>query len=194
MNDDSAPEAGSPEYDAMMRARYQGQGKESPLTEDGQPHSSHVEITSATGGTVGIRKGSTLGPGQAKEHHSAAQADPGQIADLERDIARIKVELAEVLRYDPRTGEPIPKLNAEQRRVRKIQLAHLEGVELPATRALVEQAQQWRGENVESPLAKLVRERDERDAKRARALELADEMEAQAEAERIMRGRGLGIR
>jgi hypothetical protein len=115
------------------------------------------------------------------------------VKDLEREIERIKGEIGKVLRHSSATGEPIFALSEEQRRLRSIQLAHLESVELPATRELVARAQAWRTENVEPPLQALVRERDERDSKQARAKELADEMEAQEIARRIVRGRGLGI-
>jgi hypothetical protein len=177
-----------------MAAKYTRQGAETPLTEDGEKASSHRTIIGPGGTAMGIRKGSTLGP-PGEHKFTAANADPGQLQGLERDIDRLKAELAAVVGHDQRTGEPIFQYTGELRRARELQLAHLEKVELPAVQQLVAQAQAWRTENVESPLQALSREHREREARHARALELADEIEAQAEAERIARRRvGLGIK
>jgi hypothetical protein len=193
MNDDDKPTPGSPEYDAMMAAKYRQQGSEQPLTADGQKAKS-TRTVEHPNGTVEVHEGSSLKPQGEPETFTAAQADPAQVLQLEREIERLRAEIEEVDRYDPTTGEPVYRLSAEQQRLRGMRLAHLEQVVLPATREMVAKAQAWRTENVEPPLHALIRERDERDAKRQRAQEIADEMEAQAEAKRILRGRGgLGI-
>lgn len=190
MQEDDTPKPGTHEYDEMMAQRYRTQGNEIPLTADGKKASSY-DASDHPGGQLQVRKGSTLGPSNQAEQYTAAQADPFQVTELEQRIERMKAEVAEVARYHPATGEPIYRLSDEQRRLREIQIAHLEQVELPATKQLVATAQAWRAENVESPLEQLIRERNRRDAKLARAQEIADEQEAQAEAQRILQRRGM---
>lgn len=191
MQNDNTPEPGSPEHDAMMAARYRDQGSEAPLTEDGSKHSSYETVQLVSGATFQVRKGSTLGP-PGPEQYTAIQADPGQVADLEREIARVKAELAEVLQYD-RTGQRVMKYTGEARRGRELQLAHWERVELPATKMLVGAAQAWRAENVETPLQQLSREHSQREAIKTRAEEIINEKAAEAEANRLLGSRGLGI-
>lgn len=194
MNDQTnAPKPGSAEYDMEMAQRYRSQGKEAPLTESGLAASDYRQVTNSTGASIGVRKDSTASaPGETT--FTAAQADPGQIADLEREIALIREELQRVHHYDPNTGEAVMLYDGEARRLRELRLAHLEHAELPQSKALVDTAQKWRTENVESPLTALIREKEEREAMQARAREIASERRAQLEATRILRGTsGLGI-
>ena len=192
MQDDNKPAPGSPEHDAMMADRYRNQGKETPLTEDGSKYSSYDTVQLVSGADFQVRRGSTLGP-PGPEQYTETQADPGQVADLEREIARVKAELAEVVRHNAATGEPMMRHTGEARRGRELRLAHLEGVELPATKMWVAQAQAWRAENVETPLQQLSREHSQREAIKTRAEEIINEKTAEAEANRLLKSRGLGI-
>lgn len=190
----AAPLPGTQEHDLEMARRYRQQGADAPITSDGLPGIELRQVTSPTGGTVQIRKDSTVGaPGATS--FTAAQADPGQLVTLEGEISRLKDELTKVHHFDPQTGEPVMFYSGEPRRLREMRLAHLEQVELPAVQNLVAAAQQWRAENVESPLAALVREKEEHEAIHARAQAIAKERQAEAEAARLLKWRasGLGI-
>lgn len=192
MQDDNSPAPGSHEYDMEMARRYQQQGHEAPLTESGLKTSDYRQVTSQTGTSVGVRKDSTYGaPGPAA--FSAAQADPAQVSDLEREIAQIREQLAQVHHFDPVTGDPVMLYTGEARQLRETRLAHLEFAELPATQALVKTAQDWRAKNVESPEEALARQKADRAAITARAEEIVQERAAQAEAERLLRSRGSGL-
>ena len=183
------PKLGEPGYDQYMADKYRSQ-KDGPqseaLTADGNKADSFDHITDSEGNVrVSVRRESTLGPSHQPESYTAAQADPAQVRDLERHIERIRAELAEVLRHDPRTGEPVYRITGPGRKARELQLAHLENAELPHVRAMQQQAAQWRAANVPTTLQPLVEERDRRDRLTMRAHEIADEREAQAMADRV---------
>ena len=167
------------------RAQKDG-GQEMPLSDDGDKADSYDHIRGDDGKVrVSIRKDSTLGPEHQPEHYTIEQADPAQVIALEREVERIRKELAEVLRFDPRTGEAIPKYTGEHRRAREIRLEHLERTELPVVRAIQAKAAAWRAENVPTALQALSDEKARRDRVKERALGIADEREAQAMADRI---------
>lgn len=189
MSDNESPKPGSAAYDQMMAERYRAQRdgvRDVPLTSDGAAASSYDHIVDESGAVrVSIRRDSTLGPAHQPERYSATMADPAQVAALEQQAERIRGELAEAMRYDPRTGEAVPRYTGDQRKAREIRLEHLEKVEIPGVRQLQAQAAAWRSENVPTTLQLLSEERDRRERLAERAQAIADEREAQALAERI---------
>lgn len=124
-----------------------------------------------------IRKGSTLGI--AGETYTPAQADIGQITTLERDISRLRAQLAETRGFDRKTGQPVPVYTDEARANIDRRLKYLESVQLPYVRTQVAAAQAWLAENVPSTEGKMAAEAERRDSIKQRAVEIADEREAQ---------------
>jgi hypothetical protein len=184
-----APQPGEPGYDEYIAARYRAQKDgqaEVPLTDSGQAASSYRHIVDDRGNVkMSIREGSTLGPANQSEHYSAEMADPAQVRQVEAEAERIRAELAEVSHIDPRTGESVPRYTGEHRRTREVRLDHLERLEIPGVRALQAKAAAWREHNVPTTLQTLSEERARRDRLSIRAQEIADEREAQAQADAI---------
>ncbi|HVI58043.1 MAG TPA: hypothetical protein VM619_04095 [Luteimonas sp.] len=137
------------------------------------------------GGRLAIQKSSTLGPPGAEPYFSAAAADPAQVADLEREVARMRAELAEVIRYDAQTGEPVYRYQGDARTTREKALYFKEAVQLPGVRKMVAAAAQWRADHVPTELEKLDAERQHKARVEARAQELVLEDDARALAERM---------
>ena len=73
----------------------------------------------------------------------------------------------------------------------RIQIAQKEQVELPYVRDMQQAAAQWRAENVPTVEQKLEDRLQRREAINARALEIVEEREAQALADRIAKERRL---
>ncbi|WP_159016611.1 hypothetical protein [Cognatiluteimonas profundi] len=193
MSNNDSPKPGTQEYDLAMAEKYRAQKdgvKDVPLADDGRKADSYDHIRDDDGNVrLSIRRESTVSDPSKPVHFSAEMADPAQLAALEREAARIREELAEVTGYDPKTGEPIMRYTAQQRRARELRLEHLERMEIPALQALQAVASEWRAANVPSTLQVLADEKERRDRLAERAQEIADEREAQALADRIQRQR-----
>lgn len=176
-----APEHGTPEYEELMAERFRQQrdGTDAALSEE----SEHRHV-----GGLSIRSSSTLGPKNATEYYSAEAADPSQVTRIEQEIARIESELEAHSGFDQRTGEPKLMFVGNDRRLRELQLAQLRR-ELPYVQEIVRRAQEWREANAATPEEELAAEAQHQAALRRRAREIADEREAQAQAERLMQER-----
>lgn len=173
----------------MMAERYRRQKdglQDDPLTDDAGKANSYREVPGVGGKSVWVRKSSDAGPPKAEEYYSASMADPGQVMMLEREIAKLREELDRTAGFNPATGEPRYVHQGEARRLRELQLEHLENFELPAVRELQRVAAEWRAKNVPTAEAKLLAEKERRETVRQRAEEIAAEREAQEQAERII--------
>ena len=188
-NNDEAPKPGEPGYEHYIAERYRAQRDgvmDAPLTESGNKASSYDHIADEKGDVrLSIHRESTIRPAHEPEQFTAEMADPSQLRALEREAERIRGELAQVSRFDQRTGEAVLEYVGAQRHAREVRLNHLERVEIPGVRMMQAQAAAWRAENVPTTLQTLSEERDRRDRLAVRAQEIADEREAQAIADRV---------
>ena len=115
------------------------------------------------------------------------------VEPVKREIARLQERLAEVVRFDPRTGQPVHAIQGELRERLQKQLAHLEDFTLPLEIERGRQADEYHAskptlrENLQAQL-------DRREAVNDRATEILQEQEAQQLAARLAKQRGgLGI-
>lgn len=116
------------------------------------------------------------------------------LAPIEKDIAAKRAMLEEHNGFDPVTGRPNYRIAEGSRRREAIEfeLSALEGHTLPLTKLRAEAADAYHASRP-TQAQKLQAEIDRRNAREARARELADEAEAQQMANRLLKQRGLGI-
>jgi len=114
----------------------------------------------------------------------AAESPTIMVAEVEKQIARLERELAEVASYDAGTGQPIGKLTGRARDNAERTLFVLRNTTLPYTKM---RAAEIAAAKAALPTTgdKLQAEADHRERVRARAEELALEAEAKEMAERI---------
>ncbi|GAA3925267.1 hypothetical protein [Luteimonas lutimaris] len=194
-SNNNAPKPGTAEYDEAMIAKYRGQGaREAAEAEEGRgrrmgiteavPHGGHDGIT-ATDGRMGlsIRHESTLGPDFGR-----GRIDPGQAIDMRAEIDRLYEQLREVAGHDPRTGDPIPRVQGPGREARTRRLVMLES-QLPLLEQAIEK-QRIADADPDAPprpgtFEALLAEKQRQDEVRARAEQIAFEREAEAMADRV---------
>lgn len=140
----------------------------------------------------------------SRDYSTKAGAQPPVFADdvnshtivepVKREIAQLRERLAEVVvRFDPRTGQPVHAIQGDLRERLQKQLAHLEDFTLPLE---IERGKQADAYHASKPSLRqnLQAQLDRREAVKARAAELLQEQEAQQLANRIAKQRGgLGI-
>jgi hypothetical protein len=177
----NTPKPDSPEYEAMMAERFKRQSAGTSVALSEETEHRHI-------GALSIRRSSTLGPKVATEYFSEEAADGTQITQIEQEIARIESELEAHDGFDQKTGEPRLAYVGNERRLRELKLTQLRR-ELPYVQETVRRAQEWRAANVPTPEEKLLSEAEHQAAIRQRAQEIADEREAQAQADRVMQER-----
>jgi hypothetical protein len=115
------------------------------------------------------------------------------VEPVKRDIAKLQASLAEVVRFDPRTGQPVYAIQGDLRERLQKQLAHLEDFTLPLEIERGKQADAYHA-NKPSLRQNLQAQLDRREAVQERATEILQEQEAQQLAARIAKQRGgLGI-
>jgi len=114
------------------------------------------------------------------------------LGPVERDIAGKRELLSRASGFDPRTGEPNWDIKGERRANLERELQHLEQFTLPLTRARAEEARLWHASQP-SREDKLRQEVEHRQAVATKAEEIADQLEAERQAERILKARRLGI-
>lgn len=194
-SNNDTPEPGTYEYDEHMRAKYRGQGrKEDPfnMASDGQRMGvktvvGHGDKDPVSGNTdrmgLSVRTDSTLGP-----EFGRARLDPYQVEEMKAEMARLEVAAEEIAGYDPKTGEPIYRLQGVMLEAQQRRYAMLKG-QLPLLEAAIAQQQAERGTREENTVAKLIAEKKRQDDIRARAEYIAMEREAQAMADRIAKQR-----
>jgi hypothetical protein len=115
------------------------------------------------------------------------------VEPVKRDIAQLQERLAEVVRFDPRTGQPVYAIQGDLRERLQKQLAHLEDFTLPLE---IERGKQADAYHANKPTLRenLQAQLDRREAVKERATEILQEQEAQQLANRIAKQRsGLGI-
>lgn len=154
-----------------------------------------VEAADEAGRDLGIYKrrgveGHMTGeaPPPPDENYLRAQSPELMVKQVEDRIARYQRELSEVSRFDPATGQPVPVITGTRRTAMERELVTLQHSTLPYTKA---QAAEIARLKAALPTAddKLRAEGERRDRIDARALEIAEEQEAKAKAERILRAR-----
>lgn len=137
-------------------------------------------------GVHGFQNGDAPPPADAE--YIAAQSPEIIVQQVELRVAKLERQLAETVGFDPVSGEPVPLLKGRARENADRELAQLKLSTLPFARiqaAEVARAKAALPTNTD----KLQAEADKRDRIAARALELADEAEAKAQAERILAAR-----
>lgn len=189
------PKIGTPEYDQMMVDKYRNQGKAEPFdTGDGRrlgiadvvQHGATDPYGSRAGRMgLSIRTDTDLGP-----EFGRGRVDPGQLIDMRAQIARLYEQLRESVGHDPKTGEPIARIQGPGREARVRQLVMLES-QLPVLEAVIakQQAADAEGPPREGSLESLIAQKQRQDELRARAEQIADEREAQAMADQIAKQR-----
>lgn len=186
-NSNNGPTPGSPEYDEAMRAKYRQQAEpEAPITPTGNgerlgmrqvvPHEGHQLGLS-------VRTDSTLGPDFGR-----GRLDPYQAVEMRQEMEKLEAEGEEIAGYDPRTGEPIYRLQGVRLEAQQKRYAMLKQ-QLPLLEAAIARQQAEQGDQEQSAVDKLWAEKKRQDDIRARAEYLADEAEAQAMAEQIRKQR-----
>lgn len=133
-------------------------------------------------GVEGIANGEQA-PGPDDET-LAAEAPAVMVAEVEKQIARLERELAEVASYDAATGQPIGKLTGRARDNMERQLAVLRHTTLPYTKMRAAEIEAAKA-SLPTQADKLQAEAAKRERVRERAEELALEAEAKEMAERI---------
>jgi hypothetical protein len=115
------------------------------------------------------------------------------VEPVKREIAQLQERLAEVVRFDPRTGQPVHAIQGDLRERLQKQLAHLEDFTLPLEIERGRQADEYHASKP-SLRQNLQAQLDRREAVKDRAAEILQEQEAQQLANRIAKQRsGLGI-
>jgi len=137
-------------------------------------------------GVHGFQNGDAPPPADAE--YIAAQSPEIIVQQVELRVARLEKQLSETVGFDPVSGEPVPLLKGRARENADRELAQLKLSTLPFAR--IQAAEVARAKAALPTQAdKLQAEADKRDRINARALELADEAEAKAQAERILAAR-----
>lgn len=113
------------------------------------------------------------------------------LGPVERDIEAKRELLSRSNGFDPRTGEPNWTISGERRAILQRELTHLTEFTLPLTKARAEQARRWHAAQPTST-EKLIEQREHRAAIFGQAKDIADRLEAEKEAERILRLRRSG--
>lgn len=117
----------------------------------------------------------------------AAESPEIMVQEVEKQIARLERDLAEVVRHDPATGRPIGRLEGRTRANAERTLAVLRHTTLPYTKMRAAEIAAAKA-SIPTIADKLQAEKDHRDRVQARAEELALEAEAEEMAERIRKG------
>lgn len=127
-------------------------------------------------------------PPPADPEYIAAQSPEIIVKQVELRVSKLEEQLAATVGFDPVSGEPVPLVKGRQRENAERELAQLKHSTLPFAR--IQAAEVARAKAALPTQAdKLQAEADKRDRIAARALELADEAEAKAQAERILAAR-----
>lgn len=133
-------------------------------------------------GAEGVVRGEPS-PG-ADDETLAAESPAVMVAEVEKQIARLERDLAEVAGYDPATGQPIGKLTGRARANAERTLAVMQHTTLPYTRIRAAEIEAAKA-TLPTQADKLAAEGARMERIKARALELAEEAEAEAMAERL---------
>jgi len=118
----------------------------------------------------------------------AAESPEGMVAEVERQVARLERDLAEVVRHDPVDGRPIGKLEGKARTDAERTLAVLKHTTLPYTKMRAAEIAAAKA-SLPTQADKLRTEAERVERIQARALEIAEEEEAKAMAARIKASR-----
>ncbi|HJR10109.1 MAG TPA: hypothetical protein VJ823_01705 [Rhodanobacteraceae bacterium] len=137
-------------------------------------------------GVHGFQNGDASPPADAE--YIAAQSPEIIVQQVELRVAKLERQLAETVGFDPVSGEPVPLLKGRARENADRELAQLKLSTLPFAR--IQAAEVARAKAALPTQAdKLQAEADAAAAKHKRALERADELEAEEEAQRILTAR-----
>lgn len=159
-------------------------------------HLDPVDAFDAEGRDLGIYRRSGIevivhgeGAPAPSEEYIAQQSPELIVRQVTDRIEHHQRALAEVTgTFDPHTGQAVPRLQGERRAAAERELVMLQHSALPFAKAQAAEiarqqaAMPTTADNMQAELAK-------RGRINARALELAEETEAQAQAERILRDR-----
>ena len=133
-------------------------------------------------GVEGIQHGEAAPPPDAE--YIAAQDPVMIVRQVEMRVAKLEQQLAENVGFDPVSGEPVPLVKGRARENAVRELTQLQHSTLPYAR--IQAAEIARAKAALPTQAdKLRAEGERRERINARALELADEAEAKAIAERL---------
>lgn len=137
-------------------------------------------------GVEGVQNGEA--PPLPSAEYIAAQSPEIIVKQVEDRVTKLEQQLATSVGFDPVSGEPVPLLKGRARENAERELAQLKHSTLPFAR--IQAAEVARAKAALPTTAdKLQAEQDKRDRIAARALELADEAEAKAQAGRILASR-----
>jgi hypothetical protein len=110
------------------------------------------------------------------------------LGPVERDIATRREMLARTNGFDPVTGKPNHAIQGERRAIIERELQQLEGLTLPVAQQRAREAAAWHAAQPTNA-EKLQEKLEHRAAIFARANDIADQAEAEREAEKILRMR-----
>ena len=110
---------------------------------------------------------------------------------VQQDIDRKTRALNESNGFDARTGEPNWVIRGERRAILERELQHLTHFTYPIAQQQAKAAAEWHASQP-TKAEKLQEEADRRASIQMRALSIADQLEAEKEAERILRARRQG--
>lgn len=113
------------------------------------------------------------------------------LGPIHRDIEAKREMLSRSNGFDPRTGEPNWTIQGERRAALQRELTHLTQFTLPMTERYARQAAAWHAAQP-TTADKLQEQREHRAAIFGQAHNIADRLEAEREAERILRMRRSG--